>query len=189
MDIETVRLPRGTWPSQKVTESEEDYLTRISTSALTAKIVCIGLAEGEGEVQALIGDEGAMLELWWKVLQGPRGIMPRWKFVGHNILDFDLRFIVQRSILLGIRPTYTIPFFRFKDDPVYDTMQEWTKWRGGVKLRDLAIAMGFPDPKGDIAGKDVHDAFERGEIARISDYCRGDVETVRKVYKRMKFLS
>jgi len=45
-------------------------------------------------------------------------------FIGFNILNFDLRFIYQRSIILGVRPSIDLPFVRYKKAPIFDVMQE-----------------------------------------------------------------
>jgi predicted PolB exonuclease-like 3'-5' exonuclease len=37
-------------------------------------------------------------------------------------------------------------------------------------------------------GSKVYPAFVAGKMAEILAYCRGDVDTVRRVYRRMKFL-
>ena len=125
-------------------------------------------------------------------------------FVGHNIMEFDLRFILQRSIILGVKPTWNrfeqpgvkpwdlhkfLSFARYKNLPIFDTMFEWSNWGSNkVGLEHLALALGIPTPKGEgIDGSEVWKFFKEGKIKEICDYCMRDVETTRAVYKRMTF--
>jgi len=42
-------------------------------------------------------------------------------------------------------------------------------------------------PKQGMDGSKVYPAFVAGQLDQIYQYCRGDVETVRRVYRRLKF--
>jgi DNA polymerase III epsilon subunit-like protein len=109
-------------------------------------------------------------------------------FVGHNILDFDLRFIWQRSVIHGIKPPRDISFARFQSSPVFDTLQEWSKWgREHVSLNNLAKALGIPSPKESLDGAKVYPYYCAGKLADICEYCKRDVETARRVYRRLAF--
>ena len=188
LDIETVPTEHGFKHGKPrgPEESEEQYLKRLSLSALTARVLCVGYAlepPADAPVQALAGDEADILRGFWAVATQAD------LFVGHNLLDFDLRFICQRSIIQRVKPSRDIPFARFRNAPVYDTMHEWTKWgREGVGLSALALALDLPSPKESMDGSKVYPAFVAGKMAEILAYCRGDVDTVRRVYRRMKFL-
>ena len=45
-------------------------------------------------------------------------------WIGHNIVSFDLRFLWQRCLVLGIRPPVPLPL-EGRDGIVTDTMIEW----------------------------------------------------------------
>ena len=188
LDIETVPTDQGfkLGKPRGPEESEEQYIKRLSLSALTARVLCLGYAVEppfDAPVEVLSGDEADILQHFWVVASQVD------LFVGHNILDFDLRFIVQRSILQRIKPSRDIPFARYRNAPVFDTMQEWTKWgREGVSLSALALALGLPSPKDGMDGSKVYGAFLAGRLSEICDYCKGDVDTVRRVYRRLKFV-
>lgn len=187
-DIETVPTDRGfaIGKPQGPEESEEQYIKRLSLSALTARVLCLGYAvepPADAPVQILSGEEPAILRSFWDMATQVD------QFVGHNLLDFDLKFIVQRSTIHRIKPAREIPFARFRSGPVYDTMHEWTKWgREGVRLDLLAQALDLPSPKDGMDGSKVYESFRQGRLDEICAYCRGDVDTVRRVYRRMKFL-
>lgn len=124
-------------------------------------------------------------------------------FVGHNIMDFDLRFLLQRSIILGVQPTWNrfqelgkkpwemgkyLSFARYSNLPIFDTMYEWSNWGSGkVGLEHLALALGIPTPKEGIDGSEVWNFYQAGKVQEICDYCIRDVETTRAVYERMTF--
>jgi hypothetical protein len=47
--------------------------------------------------------------------------------------------------------------------------------------------LGIPSPKGDLDGSQIAGAFAAGRFDDIAKYNAGDVEAVRRVYKRMIF--
>lgn len=188
-DIETVPTDKalaenGLLDSQLQLD-EAEIIKRLSLSAATAKILCVGYAiepPGDAPVEVLQGEEKEILKSFWKLAADSN------LFVGHNVLDFDLRFIYQRSIIHQIKPLRDIPFTRFRSAPVFDTMHEWSKWgRDLISLDRLAKALEIASPKGDLDGSKVYPYYRAGKLAEIYEYCRGDVETVRRVYRRLTF--
>ena len=104
-DIETVPTPdaleennlKGNQPQL----GEKDIIKRLSLSAVTARILCLGYvfdSPRDASIEILKGEEVNILEKFWKLAADTS------LFVGHNILDFDLRFIDQRSIINRIKP-------------------------------------------------------------------------------------
>jgi hypothetical protein len=110
--------------------------------------------------------------------------------IGHNIFDFDLLFLYKRSVIHGVRPTVNFPFARYRSQPVFDTMRQWDRWgRRCVGLGRLAEALKLESSKnGAVHGANVYDAFIAGRHEEIGDYCGRDVELVRAVYYRMRYL-
>jgi len=108
-------------------------------------------------------------------------------FIGHNLIEFDLRFLFQRSIVCGIAPSAYIPFDKRPwDDGVYDTMVKWAGTKNRVGLDKLAKALGLQG-KGGIDGSMVWPMVQEGRIKEVCDYCAADVALTREVYKRMTF--
>lgn len=113
-------------------------------------------------------------------------------FIGHNLVDFDLRFIFQRAVMLGIKPPSCIPFdAKPWDKTVFDTMTTWAGARNRVSLDKLCRAFGI-DGKGseigeEIDGSQVWDFVKAGRIADVARYCAGDVERARQIHKRLTF--
>lgn len=105
--------------------------------------------------------------------------------VGHNHIGFDLRFIWQRAIILGVR----VPGW-FPRDPkpwgneAFDTMLAFAGQRGMISLDRLCRALGIPG-KDDIDGSMVASLWEAQRSDDIARYCMDDVERTRAVHQRM----
>lgn len=167
---------------RKVADNFEEYLTATSFDGAFGCIICIGYAIDEKPIEVLTGDEKQILKDFWGVAGSQR------RFIGFNNMDFDLRFIYQRSIVNSVTPTQDLSFARYRHDPIFDIMWEWRKWarEPSVSLDTLAKALGIPSSKdGGIEGKDVWTAYKDGRQAEIYEYCKRDVDVTRQIYKRM----
>jgi len=202
LDIETLPAGEASHPalkylfekiskkkSKKVDGDEnggfDKFVLKTSFDGSYGRILCIGYAMDTEPVQCLYDtDEKVLLKKFWDIASLCD------LFVGHNVMDFDLRFIYQRSMVLGIKPTKDLNFARYRNSPIFDTMKEWVKWNYGdnVSLEHIALAMGFPTPKEGIDGSQVYKFFQEGKVAEVCDYCKRDVETTRNVHRRMIFL-
>ena len=111
--------------------------------------------------------------------------------VGHNASAFDLRFLVHRYIVNGIKPPVVIARAAqakpWESDKVFDTMVQWAGTGNRVSLDKLCLALGIPSPKGEIDGSKVWQYVQAGRIAEVAAYCGKDVEAVREVWRRMTF--
>jgi DNA polymerase elongation subunit (family B) len=164
------------------------------------RILCIGFADDDraGLAEGVIGwdeatgsfavDERAMLEEFWDRMRGFRPSVDR--IVGHNVFDFDLKFILKRSIIHGVNPTVDLSFARYRNQPIFDTMHEWERWSYGsrISLDKLARVLGLPSSKVDgIDGSAVYGLFMAGNHGKIRDYCAADVALTRAIYRRLVF--
>ncbi len=173
--------------------SYEDYIRGTSFDGGFGRVLCIALAVNQDSVKCYCNDknEKKTLEQFWEVAKQID------LFVGHNALDFDLRFLWQRSIVLGVKPSWQdidsrapryLSFARYRSSPVFDIMHEWVKWgRDNIGLEHIALALGISSPKEGIDGSQVAAFYEAGKIEEICEYCKRDVETTRAIYKKMTF--
>lgn len=147
------------------------------------RILCIGYAIDDKPTDCISGDEKEMLRKFWGLAKDAN------LFIGHNVMDFDLKFIYKRSVILNVRPSRELSFARYRSNPIFDTMHEWEKWSGkGTGLHRLSLAMGMASPKEEgIDGSQVYDYFLTGKTDEIIEYCKRDVEATRKVYNRIIF--
>jgi predicted PolB exonuclease-like 3'-5' exonuclease len=114
-------------------------------------------------------------------------------FIGHNIVNFDLRFLLQRSIVVGVKPPMFIPFkAKPWDDVVFDTMTAWAGVGNRVSMAKLCEVFGIDskgsEVDGDIDGSKVWDYVQAGRIDDVATYCMHDVIRTRQIYKRINFL-
>ena len=167
-------------------ENMEQLYRDTAVSGDFGRIFCIGYALEDGQVQIIYGEEKKILEEWWKV--AAKGDC----FIGHNIMEFDLRFIYKRSIVNRIKPStkhLNLSFARYRNYPIFDTMKEWEKWSNSyIALDALAKILQLPSSKdGGIKGSQVFDFFLAGKYKEIYEYCKRDVQLTRQVYNRMLF--
>lgn len=199
-DIETIPAAQEKVPllerlhSEKVAKEEElgltttprdfeTYFRRTALNGAHGQVFCISfIKERDGEMVAqntLKGDEVAMLRTFWDLARDVNC------FIGHGIRFFDIKFLMQRSIIHQI-PCKAINLAKFRDNPVYDTMEQWMNYDGSISLHELSLALGIPSPKDQgIDGSQVYDFYLAGKHDEICEYCMRDVETVRSVYRRI----
>lgn len=110
-------------------------------------------------------------------------------YVGHNVIGFDFPFLWKRSMVLGVRPPPYLPRnpSPYRSEMVHDTMLLWDPaQKAGGSMDRICRLMGLPG-KGDVSGADVWPMVKAGDIEAVAEYCRGDVERTRAMYKRMTF--
>lgn len=135
---------------------------------------------------AFHGDERIILAEFWRLMKTFRPNVDR--IVGHSVYDFDLKFILKRSIFTAcVRRSIC----RLR---VTATNRSSTRCmygggygsRGG--LETLARALGFESSKRNgVSGSQIYGLFEAGEDRVIHEYCLKDVERTWAIYKRMVF--
>ncbi len=169
---------------KKVPLTVEEYIEQTNFDGAFGRIACISYAINNQPAETFRGEEKQILLGFWNLAKEID------QFIGFNVFDFDFRFIYQRSVILGVKPSKYLSFARYKDFPIYDVMYEWGKWnmQSKISLDTLAKALGIPSSKGgEVEGKDVAKAYEDGKIDLICKYCEADVEVTRKIYNRMNF--
>ena len=168
--------------SKYIPRTFEEFVESTGLDGSYGRIACISYAVNNEPIKTLFGDEKKLLADFWNIAKDAD------LFIGFNLMDFDLRFIYQRSIILGIKPSRDLSFARYRNNPIYDIMCEWSKWnlQSKISLHALSKVLGIPSPKeGEIEGKDVAKAYQDGRIKEICEYCEKDVEATRKIYKKM----
>ena len=199
LDIETLPPDRETLEATANLESCNDAdFRKLALKAEKGRILTIGvIIEENNQVthQGLFGrsretglfhlDEVKTLRCFWNFIGGVNE--SRDLFIGHNILDFDLPFLIKRSIINRVKPP-RISFRRYRNSPIYDTMWEWSLWAHRIKLDEVADAIGVQSSKdGSIDGSQIYDYFCAGRHEEIALYCMRDVECTREIYYCINF--
>lgn len=175
---------RSKWKSKDIAEDDEALFRASALSGNFGRIFCIGYAIDDEPARIIGGNEVKILDEWWKVAAGAA------KFIGHNVINFDIPFLYKRSIINKCSPSQLLPIKNFETVTIYDTDKQWNRWlyQSSIKLHHLAIALGLPSSKEDgIDGSQVYDFYLKGKFKEIYEYCKRDVELTRKIYKRMIF--
>lgn len=177
------------WEKEQKAQAVEEAIAKTSLNAAFGQICCIGLAIDDGPATSIswpmnATTEAEMIRYFFDVVGDMIGTsLP--VIVGHYVAGFDLRFIWQRCIVLGIRAPAWLPLDpKPWDDRVFDTMTAWAGSRDTISMDNLCIALGI-DGKGDVNGSMVAGMWERGEHDAIASYCRGDVERTRAIHRKM----
>lgn len=181
-------------------EVDEAY-RRTGLDGAYGQVCVIGYALDDGEAEFLkagdlsAAEERALLESFSCVLTDliPTRDYLSTTVIGHNVAAFDLRFLVQRHIVNGVRPHIVIARAAqakpWEQEKVFDTLIQWagTGAKAGGTLDKLCRALSIPSPKTGIDGSKVWDFVQAGRIAEVADYCARDVAATRAIHRRMTF--
>lgn len=174
------------WEAEKKPKLVEEAVAKTSFSGAYGKVCCIGWAWDDGEALSVIGAEAYVLASAIDRISMSAPQYGLTTIVGHNVANFDLRFLMQRAIVLGI----PLPSW-FPRDPkpwsreVFDTMTAWAGAKDSISLDNLCKVLGIPGKDG-VDGSMVAGMWRRGELDAIAEYCRADVERVRNVHRKMQ---
>ena len=182
------------WLDEHREEEAEAAWLKTSFDGGLGQIVCISWALDHGDTIALfsgldLDQEASLLDVFFddmSKLHRSSGTRP--VLVGHNIIGFDIPFIWKRAMIHGIKPPAWFPRNpKPWGDTVIDTMTLWdANQRSGASMDRICRLMGL-EGKGGISGADVWPMVQAGRINEVVEYCRGDVERTRAMYRRMTF--
>lgn len=198
---ETVTCPRNitkadsiaAWEADKKPALVKEAIAKTSFDGAVGHICCIGWAiDGRVPTSFIAKDvraEAKILSAFFaeaqRIIAGDATFYTSPTIVGHNVVDFDIRFIWQRAIVLGVR----VPSW-FPRDPkpwgneTFDTMTAFAGSHNRISMDNLCRALGIDD-KGDVDGSMVAGMWERGDNEAIAEYCRADVERTRAIHRKM----
>lgn len=172
------------WLDENRESAALEAIAKTSFDPLFGHICTIAWAIDEEEPTAChavtVDQEREVLQSFFEDLQANH----RYTFVGHYIGGFDLRFILCRAVVLGVKIPRSIPRDpKPWDSKIFDTMTAWAGQRGTVSMDNLCLALGI-EGKCDFSGADVADAWAAGEHEKIAEYCKDDVCRTRAIWSR-----
>ena len=171
-------------------EGEKAWLSTSFDGGL-GQICIIGWAFGDGPPYTAVVDDlspDAESHVLRQFFQAVSDSGAGTKFVGHNIIGFDIPFLWKRAMMLGVKPSWCFPRNpKPWGDTVADTMLLWDpSQRSGGSMERLCKLLEIPG-KGDMDGSKVWPMVRDGRIADVAAYCGGDVWRTREMYRRMTF--
>jgi hypothetical protein len=209
-DIETAGLPWETWD-----EAVQSYLIRrggpdadeatarerLGLSAPTGRIVAIGMMNpdtrrggvyfdasgaeeeaGEFEEEGIVfrsGSEEEILRRFWADIDG----YDQW--ITYNGRTFDIPYVMQRSLILGVPPPKNRDAPRYRGRPHCDLM-DILSFFGATRPFSLSFwcrTLGITDPKEEgIDGSAIGALYEEGRRRDIARYCLGDVRATADLF-------
>ena len=177
------------WEKDSKEAAVQEAIDKTSFDGGLGHVCCIGWAFDDQEVESEsildIPEENKRLETFFRYISDEVPIYGSVTVVGHYISGFDIRFLTQRAIVLGIRlPNWWPHEAKPWGNEIFDTMVKWAGAKGTISLDNLCFALGI-DGKGDVDGSMVAQMFKDGKHEEIATYCRSDVEKVRQVHKKM----
>ena len=182
--------------SLDVVEQEAAYWSKIEAdaalSALTGQVLAIGYRGNKVAIDHVDGrSEGELLAKFWFQYTAMRKASR--KMIGFCINDFDIPFLFQRSLILGVivpDSLFSGPQ-RYLDQTFIDLAKVWAggKWGSFTRLDLICRAMGIPGKPEGINGGDFArlyaDPETRGEAIA---YLENDLNMTWCVAERMGFV-
>lgn len=177
------------WMIENADKAAQEMLAKTSFDGGAGHVCTIGWAINDGEVHVehaeTVGEERDILAAFFKAV-------PKYHdatLVGHNILGFDIPFLLKRAVILGVE----LPNDRvFPRDPkpwskgVFDTMIAWGGTKEMISMNRLCGLLGIVG-KTDFDGSMVAEAWANGQHLTIAEYCDDDVQRTRAIHQ--KFLT
>lgn len=180
-------MPDDSSPSQR-------YRERAALFPEFGKIVCISLwyiRDNDVVVKSYTGQEHELLQKFVRDLSACTSKILGW----HNIINFDLPYIIKRLLITWYRIPRNLGFIECKprEVNVVDTMKLWKlMWGTATSLALLCASLGIPSPKQTLSWADVKDVFygwddtaEEERMTIIKAYCEADVIATAMCYKKL----
>lgn len=189
--IEAWHNGEGKYAGEKNRLIDEQF-RKTSFDGAVGRIAVIGFATMGGEPVVIADDdEKNLLEMFFEqVMLNCQQKMHFSEpfFIGHNISNFDLKFIFHRCVVNNVKPPFKLHNNGRHGTDFYDTMIGWSghsrdKW---ISMDKLCKALGI-EGKGDMDGSMVYDEWMAGNAGKVAAYCADDVRKTRQIYQRMTF--
>lgn len=166
------------------TENREKY----SLNKKHARILCIGyikILSDEVIKKIITGNEPKILKIFWQTVQDAD------IFVGHNIYEFDIPFLLYRSSINNIRPTKIFRLFSYRSEcwQICDTLLEAKKiYHRYISLNELIGLLSLKPLLTGINGSEVYTFHKRGRDDVIHQYCMEQVNKTLEIYNKMSLI-
>jgi hypothetical protein len=163
-----------------IAEQEQAWAERAALSAETARVLIVGVLDGE-RFETFQGAEDVILTRFWPWLYQT---LNRGDIVsGFYIFHFDLPMLIRRSFVHGVRVPVTIRQ-RYWHDGLVDIAEKWQCGNRSdtISLDRLAKALGVGAKNGN--GADFA-AMYATDKEKALEYLKNDLVLARKCHERM----
>ena len=168
---------------EKINAAKDAHLRSIKAKAALkaeyGEVLAIGYANPADTVLLMGKPEREMLDQFWEAAD--ESYHAKELFVGFNVFNFDLPFLIRRSIINGVKvPPGLLPRNnRYFPDFFVDLMQMWQAgdYRELISLDRFAKALGHEGKNG--SGKFFSQTLKEDESAAI-EYLKNDLLLTRK---------
>lgn len=179
-------------------EKAMDLERGLALHPLYAQVVAIGVAMEGGRVDVLTHQSPVQLlqdlgnKLADLAYQADMLSHEGFRFIGHNVLGFDLPVLWAQAMRHNVAIPYLPNPQKLKPwtmgDKLLDTMLAMKPSLSptrGWGLADMCRLLGIPDPMPEVDGSMVWDLWQRGRMDELTAYCANDVHMTRQLFTRM----
>lgn len=180
------------WKAANAESVGKELWGRTALNPMAGGIYCIGYSLGGAKAATLtrLPDEpegpfltAALSSIIYEMDQPGQNRAPR--FIGWNLIAFDLPFFAKRMAINGVSPALRMPFgARYNNDFLLDLMILWSGFREYAKQSDVAEAMGIKLADS-TDGKDLWAKVEQEGVGAAACKCASDVDTLVAIHRRM----
>jgi predicted PolB exonuclease-like 3'-5' exonuclease len=185
-------------------EKDDDEIYQIMSAIYPEfgkiRVISIGqikFDENSGEAKAHVrsfygDDEDEILREFLGTMQSVFNKNPNVQLVGHNVKNFDMPYIIKRSIINKLAIPYQFHFQKKKpwENCILDTYDVWKFGGIGSASLDLICeSLNIPSPKGIMHAIETTEQYWLGNLEKIKEYCEGDVIATMNVMLRMSNLN
>jgi len=191
--IKSELKPPGNYTKEETVEkwkktALDEAIRKTSFDALYGRVACIAWKHDNDDAKETFkndSEQQAIMDFYRSV-----ELSCDWSFCGHNIANFDLPFLLHRSMILGIKPPASIMKAMLAkpwDDCIKDTMIMWTGSPNKyISLDTLLWHFGIQHNHPEFDGSMVAETWET-DPQKVIDYCAGDVRATYELYQKMAF--
>ena len=174
---------------EKITQAREKHLSGIQDkAALNAEygiVLAVGILAEDGTSTILHGDEkGVLTQFWERAESDFNEGLTTW--VGFNCYNFDLPFLLRRSLLTGVAvPKKMRPTPRYWPTFFHDLMEVWKAgdYRALISLDRFCKAAGLEGKNGD--GAHFQEIYETNQDEAIA-YLENDLKITQSLALKLR---
>ena len=180
------------WEAEQRPQAEEDAILKTSFSPLFGEIIVIGFAIEDSKSFVVFRTKGeserSMLLRFWIIIDNILKSNNSITWIGHNVTLFDIPFLYNRCMINNVKPISLPRNPKPWSKQVFDTLYEVMGNNvAGGSLDTISTILGLGGKDG-MDGSQVWPEYQAGNIDKIADYCRNDVNLTREIYKRILFI-